>query len=129
MQGNQTGSLRRLYDLTSGITNPYQFIKLNNAARADRRIWSEFIDSHNGTSVLLPLQFLSSNILKLHTDAAQSKGFACTYQQFWSYGPFSHHIQTFHINVLELYPITLAVLLFGHMWSNKNILFFATIKP
>lgn len=115
--------LRRLYDLTCGSHRPNHFIRLNNAARADIRVWSTFIDQYNGRTLLTDDQFVSSNSLQLYTDAAGSKGFACMYQQYWTWGPFSDRIKQFHINILELYPITLAVYLFGSNWQNKNILF------
>ncbi|MEW8547296.1 MAG: reverse transcriptase domain-containing protein [Candidatus Thiodiazotropha sp.] len=116
--------LRRLYDLTCGSHKPSHFIRLNNAARADLRVWSSFLAQYNGCTIITDSQFISSNSLQLYTDAARSKGFACMYQQFWAWGAFSDKVKQFHINMLELYPITLAVYLFGEYWQNKNILFF-----
>ena len=115
--------LRRLYDLTCGTHQPEHFIRLNNAARADLNLWFSFLGQYNGCTIITDDRFISSNTLQLHTDAARSKGFACIFQEFWAWGAFSDSIKQFHINILELYPITLAVYLFGSFWQNKNILF------
>ena len=115
--------LRRLYDLTCGSHRPDHFIKLNTAARADLKVWASFLEQYNGCTIITGDKFISSNTLQLHTDAAKSKGFACIFQEFWAWGAFSDYVKHFHINVLELYPITLAVYLFGSHWQNKNILF------
>lgn len=114
--------LRRLYDLTCGTHKPDHFIRLNNAARADLEVWYSFLCQYNGCTIITDDRFISSNTLQLHTDAARSKGFACIFREFWAWGAFSVSVKQFHINVLELYPITLAVYLFGSFWQNKNIL-------
>lgn len=115
--------LRRLYDLTCGTHKPDHLIRLNKAARADLKVWASFLDQYNGCTIITDDIFVSSNSLQLHTDAARSKGFACIFQEFWTWGAFSASVKQFHINILELYPITLAVYLFGSQWQNKNILF------
>lgn len=115
--------LRRLYDLTRGSHKPNHFIKLHKAERADLKLWASFLDHYNGSTILTDDRFISSNSLQLYTDAARSKGFACMFQEFWTYGAFSEAVKIHHINTLELYPITLAVFLFGSHWTNRNILF------
>ena len=74
--------LRRLYDLTCGCHKPDHFIKLNKASRADLQVWASFIHQYNGCTIVTDDRFISSNTLHLYSDAAQSKGFACMYQQF-----------------------------------------------
>ena len=115
--------LRRLYDLICGKTKQNRYIKFNSEVRADLSLWSDFIEVFNGTTLLSETKYISNNALNLHTDAALSKGFAFTYKHNWAWGAFSEKIKQFHINILELYPISLAVCLFGHEWENQNILF------
>lgn len=93
------------------------------AARADLKVWATFIHQYNGCTIITDEHFISSNSLQLYTDAARSKGFACMYNEYWAWGAFSDAVKQFHINILELYPITLAVYLFSCHWQNKNILF------
>ena len=68
--------LRRLIDLTRNITNPFYFVKLNCAARADLHAWSVFIQSFNGKSVYLSDNWISSYHLKLFTDASGNIDYA-----------------------------------------------------
>lgn len=115
--------LRRLYDLSVGHMNPEHRIKLNSEARADLKVWASFIKDYNGRTLLSDQQFLSSDTLQLYSDAAGSIGFACMYRNEWACGLFTDEVKKIHINTLELYPITLAVCLFGKLWQNRNILF------
>ncbi|XP_053376993.1 uncharacterized protein LOC128547809 [Mercenaria mercenaria] len=115
--------LRRLYDLTKGTTKPTHYIKLTKETRADLALWSNFLDKYNGCTLLTNDRFISSAQLNLYTDAAGTKGFGITHETSWAYGIFSTKVRKLHINILELYPIAVAVMLFGKQWSNKNILF------
>lgn len=115
--------LRRLYDLTSGKYLSHHFIKLNKDCRADLKLWSTFLHKYNGCTLLTNDRFISSITLNLYSDAASTKGFACMHHNAWTYGAFPPEVKKHHINILELYPITLAVHLFGHKWRNKNIRF------
>ena len=115
--------LRRLYDLTRGIQHPSHKIKINKESRADLKLWASFLKDYNGRTIITDNYFISSNTLRLFTDAAGSKGFACMFKNAWAFGAFSDKMKMLHINVLELYPITLAVHLFGDQWRNRNILF------
>ena len=65
-------------------------------------VWSSFLNHYNGQTLLTNDKIVSSNSLHLYTYAAQSKGFACIFQQVWSYGPFSDRVKPLHINILEL---------------------------
>ena len=115
--------LRRLYDLKCGSHRPDHFIKPNTAARADLKVWASFLEQYNGCTVITGDKLISSNTCQLDTDAAKTKRFACIFHEFWAWGAFSDSVKQMHIYVLELYPITLAVYLFGSHLRNKNILF------
>lgn len=45
--------LRRLINLTIGVSKPYHKIRLNKQARLDLKAWAEFIDNFNGRSFFL----------------------------------------------------------------------------
>ena len=115
--------LRRLYDLTIGKSSPNHYVKLSPDSRADLKLWFTFLDKYNGCTLLTNDRFISSTTLKLHSNASSTKGFGCTHQSSWTFGSFPHSVKSHHINTLELYPIALAVFLFGHLWQNKNVLF------
>ncbi|WAR30537.1 hypothetical protein MAR_033079, partial [Mya arenaria] len=115
--------LRRLYDLTIGVIKPHHHIRMTSETRADLALWHAYLDNYNGCTLLTVEQFIPSTTLKLFSDAAGSKGFACTHGSSWTFGIFPEKVKHHHINILELYPIALAVTIFGHLWRNKNILF------
>ena len=49
--------LRRIIDLTCGVSNPSHFIRFNCETRADLQMWALFIEHYNGRSVILPELF------------------------------------------------------------------------
>ena len=62
--------LRRLIDLTMGIAKPTHHIKLNSVARAGISAWLTFIRAFNGVSMFIDPKWVSSDSIKLYTDAA-----------------------------------------------------------
>ena len=71
--------LRRLIDLTIGITKPYYHIRLNKAVKADMQLWLSFLDQFNGKSMFINERFLANDCLKLFTDSAKSLGYGAVY--------------------------------------------------
>ena len=69
-------------------------------------------------------RFLSSKTLALYTDSAQSIRYGVIYSTKWLYGVFPSSWHSFNITFLELYPIVLAVNLWGSLWKNHCISFF-----
>jgi hypothetical protein len=117
--------LRRLFDLTVGHTCPRFRITLNSEARADLRAWYEFISHFNGKSCFLYRDWVSSDIIKLYSDAAGVHGgYAAVFGSKWFAGEWPPEIKDLHITVKELFPIVLAVELWGCTLSNHKILFF-----
>ena len=116
--------LRRLHDLTKGVTRPYRMVRLNNEARADLAAWKLFLQSFNGVAMLLPNRWLSSNIIKLYSDAS-GKGFAAVFGSHWLQGQFPPCWESVHITVKELLPIVLAMRLWGAQLRDSRILFFS----
>ena len=115
--------LRRLYDLTINVSNPNHFIRLNNEARADLAAWEIFMSGFNGKHVLLSGDWVASDILRLYTDAASTKGFAAVFGCQWFMHTWPPAFSDMHINILELFPIVLAVELWGADMANQRILF------
>lgn len=116
--------LRRLIDLTMGVEQPYHYVRLGKATNEDMQLWLSFLDKYNGKSMFLNDRFLSSDTLALYTDSAQSLGYGAVYGKQWLYGEFPTDWKQFNITFLELYPIVLAVNIWGSLWRNHSILFF-----
>ena len=115
--------LRRIINLTKGASLPHHHIRLNQEARADIQCWLQFIKHYNGVSVFLHSQWLTSESIKLYSDAAGAKGYAIVYGTKWLANTFPPSWDAFHITIKELYPIVLALIIFGHTLKNRKVLF------
>ena len=67
-------------------------------------------------------KWISSETLQLQTDAATTKGFAGVFGKRWFCGNWPDHLQSCSINVMELYPIAIAIELWGHYKANHKII-------
>jgi hypothetical protein len=115
--------LRRLVDLTCGISKSHHHISLNCQARADISAWLCFLKSFNGTSIFLHHTWSNSEAIKLYSDAAGSLGYAAVFGAKWLAGEWSPEWHSVHITAKELFPIVLAVEIWGLYLDNKKILF------
>ena len=114
--------LRSLFDLTIGVPKPHHHIHLPKHVKEDVRVWQHFLNNFNGKSFFLDFKFLSNHTLQLFTDASSSIGFGGFLQSSWFSGLWHPSSPTYHITILELYPILLALTLWGHKLSNKCLL-------
>ena len=80
--------LRRLIDLTSGLSRPHHRIRLNREAKQDIRMWFTFLDNFNGRAFFLSDRWDNSFRLDLYTDAAASKGYGAIFGKHWFGSPF-----------------------------------------
>lgn len=102
---------KRLYRAISGITYQSHFVRITSALVADLRVWLDFLRTFNGCS-LWQFSFLPASALKFFTDAAGS----CGYESWKSKG------LTNNIVLLELFPILVALDLWGSQLINRRIL-------
>ncbi len=105
--------LHRLMDLTIGVSNPTHHVRLGSEARKDIQAWLQFMQNFNGKSLLLSDRFVSSNHLKLYSDAS-GIGYTAVLGCRWFQGHWPASWQPFHIAIKELLPIVLAIKLWGH---------------
>lgn len=76
--------LRRLTDLSLGKPKPQHYkVRLNKEARLDINAWLLFIENFNNKCILKDDNFISSDHLKLYTDAAGSLSFAGVLDSRW----------------------------------------------
>ena len=115
--------LRRLIDLTKGVSSKHFHIRLTRESRRDIDAWLVFLQNFNGVSMLLSDVWLSSDKVRLYTDSAMSAGYAAVYGRRWFNGSWPEGWQGYHITVLELYPIVAAVCVWGHLLANHCVLF------
>ena len=115
--------LRRLIDLTKGTYKPYNFIRITKEARADMAAWHYFLEHFNGKCIMLEDKWMSSDKIKLYTDAASTQGYAAVFGSRWFNGPWPERWDQYHITIKELYPIVAAVEVWGNKLKNHCILF------
>ena len=116
--------LRRLIDLTIGITKANHHIRLTRAARGDIRLWLTFLDNFNGRAFFSSDRWETSATLQLFTNAAGSKGCGAVFGSRWFYGAWPRSWRSLNITCLELFPITLAVHIWGRLMTNQCVVFF-----
>ena len=102
---------------------PHFQAKITPQIRWDLTTWLLCLDLHNGITPLEKQNWLSSDVLKLYTDASQTLGFAAVLGNQWVGSAWSESMSSVNIATLELYPIVLALYLWGFMLKNKCILF------
>lgn len=66
----------------------------------------------------------TSITLQLYTDAS-GLGFGGIFGNKWFYGQWTSDWHNYHITIKELFPIVVAVQLWGHEMSNKRVCFFS----
>ena len=66
---------------------------------------------------------VSSSFIKLYSDASSEFGFAAVFGKKWVSGKRHRPLSSADITLLELYPLVLAIELFGQFLSNHCILF------
>ena len=113
--------LRRLIELTIGTSQAHHHIRLNKSAREDLRTWDSFLQEFNRKAFFMDRMWQSSTSLHLYTDAAQSKGYGGVFQDRWFWGVWPENWKLHEITLLELYPILVAVHIWGRNLANKKI--------
>jgi hypothetical protein len=111
--------LRRLTDLTKKVTRPSHRITLNSESRKDLTAWQLFADHFNGTNLLLQERWVTDTSLHLYTDASGSIGFGAIFQSHWFYGTWTSAQAPLNITFKELFPIVLALELWGPSLDNR----------
>ena len=113
--------LRRLINLTRGVSAPHHHIRISKEARKDIAAWRIFADSFNGRSLLLEDRWINSKNISLFTDASGSMGYAAVFGPAWFNGVWPRTWSNYHITIKELYPIVAALEFWSDQLSNKCI--------
>lgn len=116
--------LRRLIDLTKGVHYPHHYIRITKSCRQDISVWLKFLDDFNGRTFFLDERWLSTTPLTLYTDAAGSKGYGAIFGTHWFYGEWPDNWKPLNIAFLELFPIAIALRVWGCEMSNQFVTLF-----
>lgn len=117
---------RRLSMATAGVSRPYHFVRLSSALRADLEVWSAFLEHFNGRSLFLEGP-MSNTDLELFTDASGAHGFGAFFQGEWCAEEWPAAWREAglcgNLALLELFPIVVALEIWGERLSNKRVRF------
>ena len=120
---------RRLINATCGITKSFHYIRVLKPMKADLAMWLWFFQNHNGVSVFHDRFWQSNDDANIFTDSAggQGLGFGIYCRGHWTCAkwPESWHSEgiTKDITVLELFPILVALFIWGPCFCNMKIRF------
>ncbi|CAC5394003.1 unnamed protein product [Mytilus coruscus] len=89
---------------------------MTKSIKQDLNTWQNFLKNFNGKSLILTDRWLTSDQLHLFTDGA-------LFGSQWFLGKWDTKWQKQNIAFLELYPIVLAVEIWGHRFENQCIYF------
>ncbi|XP_041429517.1 uncharacterized protein LOC121397210 isoform X1 [Xenopus laevis] len=111
---------------TAGVQQPHHFIRLNKGHKADLEVWLTFLQEYNGRSYWLS-DPKSNRDLDLFTDASGALGFGAYFKGAWCAAPWPQHWvaarSTVNLNLLELFPIVVAVEIWGRQLANNSVVF------
>ena len=116
--------LRWLIDLTTGVSKPHYCIRITREVLEDLHMWAELLASFNRRTIFIGEQWLSSTSLNLFTDAFGTLGYGAVLGTSWFYRAWSRQWVSQNITLLELYPIVLAVQIWGNRLANGRIMFY-----
>ena len=114
---------RRLIDLSLGLTQPYHHRKVTNQVREDLLVWKNYLLTHNSKTFFLDHRFITQSSLQLFTDSSSTIGYGGYYGSRWFAGLWPATCMGLNIALLEIYPICLAIKVWGSHLSNKCIMF------
>jgi len=106
-----------------GLRRPHPRIRLNKEAKADIRVWMRFLADFNDRAFFLENLWVTSTTLELFTDAAGSKGYGTVFGRKWFYGSWPELQRSLNITFLELFPIVIALHIWGSTMANKCVCF------
>ena len=113
--------LRRLIDLTINVRSPFFFIRVTREAKQDLALWDCFLKFFNGRSLFVDQVIFSTHELGLFTDASGSIGYGAVWGNEWFQGLWSSWWVKQNITLLELYPIVVAIEIWGSQLMNRRV--------
>ncbi|CAG2246210.1 unnamed protein product [Mytilus edulis] len=120
---------RRLIDSTIGLNKPHYRIRITSNIKADLLMWKSFLKNFNGLTLMPDRLWTSNEALEFYTDSAggSTLGFGIYFKGRWAHGlwPRTWHKRGLLSNItfLELFPVMVAIILWGSELRNKKVLF------
>lgn len=112
--------LRRLIDRTCNVKSKFHYVRLNQEDKEDLKMWLKFLGKFNGICMFHQLSWFEAPDLHLYTDASKI-GYGAVLKTQWLAGKFPQDCTKLNITVLELFPIFLALNVWGNELRNKKL--------
>lgn len=122
--------LRRFYDSMTPLKKPHHVLRLSRELKEDLALWLEFLVDFNGVTYIPSDDWLSSETLRLFTDASGSTegGGGCFLNGEWCFFPWptewAGHTVLRDMSFLEMVPVLLSLYLWGTRIANRRIVFY-----
>lgn len=114
-------------DATKGLKRSHHKVRVSLEMKYDIFAWLEFLESYSGVAVISEVYWTDDEALELYTDSAGcvDRGFGIYFQGQCGYclWPESWGVLLKHITFLELFPVVVALTIWGAHLSNKKVLF------
>ncbi|CAG2197904.1 unnamed protein product [Mytilus edulis] len=108
----------------------YHHVTITKGCRDDMAMWFKFLSQWNGISFFISHNVINASDFHLFTDASSTIliGYGGYFRKRWFQGIWPDDFirpneESFSMAYLELYPIVISAILWGHVWSTKRILF------
>ena len=117
--------LRRLINLTMGVKKACHRVRINQESREDLQMWSRFLESCNGATIIPEQVWLENSDIQMFTDASGSIGFGGYFQGAWFQGRWPQHVSDLSPSITwrEFFPIVVAVSVWGRLLAGKRVIF------
>lgn len=114
--------LRRLIDLTIGVTNPSHHINLTRSVRLDFKMWSTFLSQFNHKCIFLPQKWITSYKLSWVWYISVSKRCCIIFRNGWTQFQLPDNIAAVDIVLQNIFAIFVSLSLMATQWKDKCIL-------
>ena len=114
-----------MIDLSTSTKELNGTIQLSHAFRLDVKWWCDFLPTWNGSASMLQSQWSPSPDMELFTDASATLGYGIYYKGHWIAESWPETVINNKPSIawMELLPILLSCLIWGHLWAGQRILF------
>lgn len=114
---------RRLIDLLKSAhrRSASSLLRLNAEARSDIAWWYYFTEKWNGLSMMRNARMSKPDII-LTSDASGSWGCGAFWGDQWFQLQWPTAVSEYHITYKELFPVVVAVAIWGQLWADKVLL-------
>ncbi len=116
--------IHRVYDAQMWVLPGYYHVSVTSELKKDLRMWQTFLAEPEKGAPFLDVVEVPAQDIGFYSDAAESVGWGVFYDSHWSQGKWEPEFLQAHklaIAWLELYPLTVGVILWAHHFLGKRI--------